>query len=103
MTTEKKALLKKIIMEKVREEMHKEALQKAEAKEKRIGEIVRELPAMKGLSKGMAQTILSMTEKTALCIVRIVMHFDVMFGQICPVSTSIIHVQGKTTLSNLYN
>lgn len=36
LTPEKKALLKKIIMEKAREEMHNEALRKKEEKEKAI-------------------------------------------------------------------
>ncbi|XP_067935645.1 troponin I-like [Watersipora subatra] len=46
LTAEKKALLKKIIMEKVREEMRKEALEKKEQKEKLIAEKVQELPSL---------------------------------------------------------
>lgn len=54
LTKEKKALLKKIIMEKVKEEMYKEAIQKKEQKDKKIGEIVPDLPAaISDMTKGM--------------------------------------------------
>ena len=55
LTAEKKALLKKIIMEKVREEMRKAALEKKEEKERIINEKVKELPSLKGLTKGILE------------------------------------------------
>lgn len=54
LTPEKKALLKKIIMEKVREEMREEALKKKEEKERRINERIVQLPSMQGMTKGAA-------------------------------------------------